>query len=80
MGWSDLKNGDLIATAESAGFLDLITSDKNLRYQQNLTGRKISIITLNALFVDLAGIAPLAPQVIEALEDLSEGAFVVISP
>jgi hypothetical protein len=39
MGWDTLPNGDLLTAAEAAGFEVLITTDKNLRYQQNLTGR-----------------------------------------
>jgi hypothetical protein len=36
----------LLDAAEAAGFELLVTADKNLRYQQNLTGRKISIVVL----------------------------------
>ena len=42
-GWDRLLNGELIAAAEAAGFEVLLTTDKNMRYQQNLTGRKIAI-------------------------------------
>ena len=34
-GWRELSNGDLLAAAESAGFDALLTTDLNLRYQQN---------------------------------------------
>lgn len=44
--WSVLENGDLIAAAESNGYDFLITTDRNLHYQQNLTERKIGIIVL----------------------------------
>lgn len=44
-GWSNLSNGDLIQSAE-AEFGLLITTDQNLRYQQNLSGRKIAILVL----------------------------------
>ncbi len=44
-GWSRLKNGDLLAVAD-ADFDILVTTDKNLRYQQNLTGRKLGILIL----------------------------------
>ena len=43
-GWDKLKNGDLLAVAEEAGFDILLTTDKNIRYQQNLSGRKIAIV------------------------------------
>ena len=45
-GMERLANGDLLNAAEAAGFELLVTADKNLRYQQNLTGRKISIVVL----------------------------------
>jgi predicted nuclease of predicted toxin-antitoxin system len=46
-GWQQLQNGELLNAAEAAGFDVLITTDKNLRYQQNLSGRTIAIILLS---------------------------------
>jgi hypothetical protein len=45
-GWDRLSNGDLLAAAERAGFDVFLTADKNIRYQQNLAGRKIAIVVL----------------------------------
>ena len=45
-GWDRLANGDLIAAAEAEGFDILLTTDKNMRYQQNLTGRKIAFVVI----------------------------------
>lgn len=45
-GWDRLSNGDLLNAAEIAGFDLLLTTDKRMRYQQNLTGRKIAIVVL----------------------------------
>ena len=44
-GWSNLSNGNLLREAETEFDL-LITTDKNLEYQQNLTGRRIAILVL----------------------------------
>lgn len=44
-GWSDLNNVDLLRKAEQE-FDVLITTDQNLRYQQNLAGRRIAILAL----------------------------------
>jgi glutamate racemase len=44
--WSHLKNGELLQQAEEEGFEVLITTDQNLRYQQNLQERKIAIVVL----------------------------------
>jgi len=45
-GWEELANGDLIDVAEQAGFAVLVTTDKNIRHQQNLKARKIAIVVL----------------------------------
>ena len=46
LGWSTLKNGELLAAAEKSGFEVLVTTDTNLQYQQNLTQRKIALVVL----------------------------------
>ena len=46
LAWSTLKNGDLLSAAEKAGFELLLTTDQKLKYQQNLVGRRISIVVL----------------------------------
>jgi hypothetical protein len=45
-GWDRLVNGDLLYEAEMAGFEVFVTADKNLRYQQNLEGRRIAIVVI----------------------------------
>jgi hypothetical protein len=46
MGWEGLTNGELLNEAEKAGFDVLLTTDKNIRYQQNLKTRKIALVVL----------------------------------
>ena len=46
MGWDVFGNGELLDAAEKAGMEILLTTDKNIRHQQNLTGRKIAIVVL----------------------------------
>jgi len=45
-GWEELSNGELIDFAEQAGFEVMVTTDKNIRYQQNLKARKIALVVL----------------------------------
>ena len=45
-GWDRISNGELLKLAEEAGFELLLTTDKNLLYQQNLSNRTISIVVL----------------------------------
>jgi hypothetical protein len=44
--WDTLKNGDLLIAAEDAGFDVFLTTDRNIRYQQNLIGRTIAVVAI----------------------------------
>ena len=52
-GWAGLANGELLRTAESAGFEVFLTGDKSLSYQQNLHHRKMAVVILSAHSWDL---------------------------
>jgi hypothetical protein len=45
-GWSTLNNGELLDAAEAEGFGVLVTTDVNLKHQQNLASRQIAIVVL----------------------------------
>ena len=45
-GWEKISNGELLKLAEGAGFDLMVTTDKNLRYQQNLSSRMIALVVL----------------------------------
>lgn len=45
-GWEELKNGELIDAADLAGFDLMVTTDKNIRYQQNLNARRIALVVM----------------------------------
>jgi len=47
LGWAEVSNGDLLRLAEGAAFEILITTDKGIRYQQNLAGRSLAIVLLS---------------------------------
>lgn len=49
LGWGGLKNGQLLRAAEDDGFDVLVTGDRTLAYEQNLTGRRLAIIVLSAV-------------------------------
>jgi len=46
-GWSRMRNGELLVLAEAQGYEIFITTDQNLKYQQNLMDRKIAIVVLS---------------------------------
>jgi hypothetical protein len=72
-GWDTFRNGDLLDAAEAAGFEVLITTDRNLRYQQNLTGRRIAIVVLGKARWRL--IKPRLGAIVEAVDAASPGSF-----
>ena len=45
-GWDTLSNGEPLKAAESAGIEVLLTTDRRIRYQQNLTARRIALVVL----------------------------------
>ena len=45
-GWDTLNNGALLNAAEDAALDLLLTTDRRIRYQQNLAGRKIALVVL----------------------------------
>ncbi len=67
-GWSTVTNGDLIRLAEQKGFELLITTDTNLRYQQNLESRSISILVLTT--TSWPRIKAAAALVVQMVDDL----------
>jgi hypothetical protein len=46
-GWDSLSNGQLLSAAEQNGFEVLLTTDTNIRFQQNMEGRRIAIVVLS---------------------------------
>ena len=78
LGWKGTENGDLLAAAEQANFDALLLADKNLRYQQNLSTRRIGIVelwtnhrpTLEQHFELIAG----------AVNGVNPGGYVIVLP
>ena len=71
-GWSGKENGELLALAETE-FDVLVTLDTNLRYQQNLTGRRIAILVLLGRSNRLSELSRHFPVCLEALETIKPG-------
>ena len=74
--WSTLANGNLLDAAEAAGFEVLVTTDKNLRHQQNLAERRMAIVILGRsqwpvlqLHVD---------RVVAALDAVAPGGYIEV--
>ena len=51
MKWQGTQNGKLLAKTEEAKFEVFITADKNLQYQQNLSGFSFGVLVIKVLYV-----------------------------
>src|SRR5579872_6201112 len=72
-GWDKLKNGELLEAAEQAGFDLFLTTDKNMRYQQNLAGRNIAIVVLGQQ--QWPHVRPHIQRVVDAINAATPGSF-----
>src|ERR1039457_6450893 len=75
-GRDKLWNGDLLTAADDAGFDILLTTDKNMRCQQNLAGRKIAIVVLGQQ--QWPRLRPHVQRVTEAVNAATPGSFVEV--
>lgn len=73
LGWSALENVELLARAEAEGFEALVTTDRNLKYQQNLADRRIAIVVLST--TSWPRIRTSAPLVLRAIDSTIPGGY-----
>jgi|SRR6266498_725051 len=69
LGWSGLKNGELLARAAQS-FDALVTADRNLEYQQNLKTLPVAVVVLVARANRLEQLRPLLPRLRDVLSVL----------
>ena len=72
MGWTAIKNGELLTLA-SQQFDVFVTVDRNLSFQQNLTGAEIAVIVLEAKTNRLADLKTLVPKLLLSLQAIRPG-------
>ncbi len=72
-GWDRLRNGDLLSAAEEAGFNMLLTTDRNMRYQQNIEGRRIAVVILSRQ--QWPQLRPHVELVIDAVNTAKSGSY-----
>ena len=78
MGWAGTKNGRLLTLAEAASFEVLLTIDRNIEHQQNMQGRKISLVVMDAPS-KLPPLRALIPALLEVLNSVQPGTVVHIA-
>jgi hypothetical protein len=76
-GWSRLANGALLQAAEASGFDIMVTTDRNLRYQQNLAGRRLAILVLST--TSWPRIQAALPAIVSAVEASRPGSYAEVA-
>ena len=78
MGWSGKKNGALLRLMNQEGFTLLLTTDQNLRYQQNLQQAGVAVVVLVALSNKLSDLLPLMPDARSVLDTIAPGEVIEV--
>jgi hypothetical protein len=79
MGWAGTKNGKLLKLMMEENFTILLTTDQNLRHQQNLEEAGVAIVVMVAQKNRLPDLIPLVPNVYVALSSIEPGQVIEIS-
>ena len=79
MGFSGLKNGKLLAATQEAGFDILLTIDKNMDYQQNISKFRLSIIVFDVKNSNIKYLQPLVPKFIQLIEEIHIGKTYILA-
>jgi hypothetical protein len=78
MGWAGKKNGELLKLMMQESFTILLTTDQNLRYQQNLQQAGVAVVVMVAPSNRLPDLVPLIPSVCSALITIAPGEVVEV--
>jgi hypothetical protein len=78
LGWAGLLNGELLRRAVASGYHVLVTADRNMQHQQNISAFGIAVVVLVARSNRLKDYLPLMPEVLEVLPALTPGQVVEI--
>jgi hypothetical protein len=78
MGWAGKKNGELLQFMNQEGFTILLTTDQNLRYQQNLQQVGVAVVVLVARSNRLPDLIPLIPDVRNVLNTIAPGEIIEV--
>jgi hypothetical protein len=73
-GWDTLSNGELLNAAEEAGFDLLLTTDRRIRYQQNLKVRRIGLVVLTGS-TKWSGVQQHADRIAAVLSSATPGSY-----
>ena len=77
LGWASFQNGELLEQAENQGFEVFVTTDQNLKYQQNQARRKIAIVVLSA--ASWPRIQTVLPDIVDAVNSARPDSYSMVN-
>ena len=78
--WAGLKNGELLAKAEGAGFSVFLTADQNIEFQQNISKSRLGVVVLCAVSNALEDLLPRVPAALTAILTVRPGQLIRVEP
>ncbi len=78
LGWSGIKNGDLLKRMESKDLKILLSIDKNMSHQQNLEKYNVSLIVLNSKDARYASLVAFVPRIEKLLETVLKAGLIIV--
>jgi hypothetical protein len=78
LGWAGLRNSELLAATEKNGYQLLVTTDQNLKHQQNLRGKKLAVLVL--LSTSWLRLIKHVEEIALLLEDMQPGTYAEFDP
>jgi predicted nuclease of predicted toxin-antitoxin system len=78
MGWSAIKNGELLTLAAQHEFDVFVTTDRNLSFQQNIRELPMAVIVLQAKTNRLQDLKPLVPELLDAARSARPGTVITV--
>ena len=75
-GWSEKSNGELIDLAETEGYQVLVTTDQSMRYQQNISSKKLGIVILFS--ANWPQVRRYVSEIAEAVTAVQPGTFIEV--
>jgi len=76
MGWSGLRNGELLLVAEEEGIEVLLTGDRTLNREQNLADRRLAVVALSAIELPIVGNK--VAEIVAAIDRATPGSFELV--
>ncbi len=79
MGWGGVENGELLRRAAAARFDAVVTNDRGLEYQQNISALPVAVVVVLAPANTIEALRPAIPALLAALAGLQPCEFVKVS-